>query len=716
MSEETNETCRNRRESAEEKSRQRRDSVESDVSNESAGDYIPTPPDGGWGWVIVLCSFTCNLIVDGIGYAYGVLLPEFADVFSASRSKVSLVGSLLCGVYLLAGPIVSALTNKFGCRKVTIVGSLIASVGFIIGSFSPTLNVLIISYGFLGGFGFGLIYLPSIVSVGYYFEKKRALATGIAVCGSGVGTFMFSPGNRALLEAYEWRGLLLIHASLILQCAVCGMLMRPLEPPKKKKAPISDKKMGKIKDNARSGRKRCNESESSVAVVETFAKLREAKLKREKLLEDDSDIASMPSAYFVKGPTDAMSTSYNSRQMKMSFSDRGDALSQTSTPVGPPKISISETGSIPNVEIESPTSNTTISLHGRKDSSTTAQPEETETTETKGKSDLPNGVFAHEVQPLISNGYSKVAVQKPKTYPSDGASAYKLPSGSTRDVAVHKDDYKRPLYRKDIFYSGSVLNIPQYRSQPDMRSYIASITTIPGETGTKSTCWDRWTCLPKSAVDTLSEMLDISLLTNVPFLLICIGNLFAMTGFYVPFAYLVDRAVLAGIDPTKAAFLLSVVGITNTIGRVASGFLADLRFVDSLVINNVALVVSAIALFLEPLCDSYESLVVFAAVYGLCVAAYISLTSIIICDLLGLEKLTNAFGLLTMARGVAGIYGPPVAGLVFQAYGTYDASFILGGAMFAIGAMFHLVLHLPCIKRLSSKKQTEDIVAEPTHV
>lgn len=36
--------------------------------------------------------------------------------------------------------------------------------------------------------GFGLIYLPAIVSVTMYFEKYRSLATGIAVCGSGFGT------------------------------------------------------------------------------------------------------------------------------------------------------------------------------------------------------------------------------------------------------------------------------------------------------------------------------------------------------------------------------------------------------------------------------------------------------------------------------------------------------------------------------------------------
>ena len=50
------------------------------------------------------------------------------------------------------------------------------------------------------GFGLGMVYLPSIVSVGYYFEKKRALATGIAVCGSGIGTFIFAPLSEYLLQ------------------------------------------------------------------------------------------------------------------------------------------------------------------------------------------------------------------------------------------------------------------------------------------------------------------------------------------------------------------------------------------------------------------------------------------------------------------------------------------------------------------------------------
>lgn len=38
---------------------------------------------------------------------------------------------------------------------------------------------------FFAAIGFGMIYLPSVVCVGYYFERRRAFATGISVCGSG---------------------------------------------------------------------------------------------------------------------------------------------------------------------------------------------------------------------------------------------------------------------------------------------------------------------------------------------------------------------------------------------------------------------------------------------------------------------------------------------------------------------------------------------------
>ena len=62
------------------------------------------------------------------------------------------------------------------------------------------------------GFGLGVLYLPNVVAVSYYFEKRRALATGIAVCGAGVGCFLFAPLGAWLLKELDWKNAMLITA------------------------------------------------------------------------------------------------------------------------------------------------------------------------------------------------------------------------------------------------------------------------------------------------------------------------------------------------------------------------------------------------------------------------------------------------------------------------------------------------------------------------
>ncbi|CAG2195436.1 Monocarboxylate transporter 14 [Mytilus edulis] len=566
------------------------------------------PPDGGWGWVVVFSSLMCNILVDGIGLAYGVLLPKFAEYFQTSKSKVSLVGSLLIGMYLCAGPIVSALVNKFGCRPVTIAGSIVAAVGFIVGSFSPNLDILILTYGVIGGFGFGMVYLPSIVSVGYYFDKRRPLATGIAVCGSGIGTFIFSPLLEYLSEVYDWRNLLRIMAGIILNGAVCGMLMRPIKS-----------------------------------------------TNNRNMLESSSDISSDSGIKLDKKRLDSSSDA-NSDVTK--FDEK-------------------------KPEIETDIYSDTVNEEFSKE-----------------------GIHIREVQPFIQVERN----QNVHRINRRSSSLNDLSQFQRSEHIAYRDRMKQVKVH-DIIYSGSMLYIPQFHSHPNLL-HAHSVYSIQSTYSQRVTFWDRCTCLPDSVLKIFKEMLDFSLLLNIPFLLLCIGNIFACTGFFIPFYFLVDRALILGISNTQAAFLLSIIGITNTIGRLLSGMIANLKSVDALVVNNIALLIASVTLFLQPLCTVYPALVAFSVIFGLSVAAFISLTSIILCDLLGLHRLANAFGLLTLARGIAGIAGPPAAGAVFQATGNYDASFYFGGGMFFVGALLHLMLHLPFIKRRNDAGKPEAVVKE----
>ena len=69
-----------------------------------------------------------------------------------------------------------------------------------------------------------------------------------------------------------------------------------------------------------------------------------------------------------------------------------------------------------------------------------------------------------------------------------------------------------------------------------------------------------------------------------------------------------------------------------------------------------------IALAVSNFCTDYTSQAVFCAVFGVTSGAYVGLTSVVLVDLLGLDKLTNAFGLLLLFQGIASVLGPPIIG------------------------------------------------------
>lgn len=141
-------------------------------------DEFPVPPDGGYGWVIVVASFFANMIADGFGFSFGVLFAEFIEVFDASRAKTAWIGSIFVAMPSICGPIASALTDRFGCRPIMIAGSVIAAIGCFASAFVNSIGLLCLTFGIVAGFGLALVFLPAMLIVAFYFKEKRAFATG----------------------------------------------------------------------------------------------------------------------------------------------------------------------------------------------------------------------------------------------------------------------------------------------------------------------------------------------------------------------------------------------------------------------------------------------------------------------------------------------------------------------------------------------------------
>lgn len=90
---------------------------------------------------------------------------------------------------MVVGPITCSILNRVGFQLTAIVGGGLAAVAFLSASFMTSIVPFTVVIGCLAGVAFNLMYAPTIIAIGFYFEKWRAVAMAICCCGSSLGYY-----------------------------------------------------------------------------------------------------------------------------------------------------------------------------------------------------------------------------------------------------------------------------------------------------------------------------------------------------------------------------------------------------------------------------------------------------------------------------------------------------------------------------------------------
>lgn len=74
--------------------------------------------------------------------------------------------------------------------------------------------------------------------LGHYFVRRRVFANAMSSTGTALGLCALPILGNYLHTEFGWRGSFLILGAVLLNCCVCGAVMRPLQPPKHRGQPL----------------------------------------------------------------------------------------------------------------------------------------------------------------------------------------------------------------------------------------------------------------------------------------------------------------------------------------------------------------------------------------------------------------------------------------------------------------------------------------------
>src|SRR5215469_18848635 len=204
---------------------------------------IPTParaPRVFYGWCVVAAAFAVTFVGYGCVYAFSAFIEPLQRDFGASRGSVSVVFSLAGFIYFALGSISGPLADRFGSRRLAVIGMLLVGLGLAAVSAAQTLTQVYAAYGLAVGIGVGCAYVPVMGVVQRWFSRRRALASGLASSGIGAGTLAVPPLAALLIAHWGWREAYLILGVLAAIVGVAFALLIANDPRERGLGPDGD--------------------------------------------------------------------------------------------------------------------------------------------------------------------------------------------------------------------------------------------------------------------------------------------------------------------------------------------------------------------------------------------------------------------------------------------------------------------------------------------
>jgi len=195
-----------------------------------------------YGWWIVVASVLGLMVCNGpVIYTFTIFIPPLVEEFGWGRGDISLATTFHLIANALAMPFAGKLVDSYGVRRVLVPSILIWGIGVaMVGAIPASLLALYAIFVFIGIVTSGASPLPYGRAIASWFDRRRGLALGLAMSGTGLGTLMMPILAQHLIDGYGWRLAFTAIGALVIAVALLFVipLMRDKPAPDSTDAPL----------------------------------------------------------------------------------------------------------------------------------------------------------------------------------------------------------------------------------------------------------------------------------------------------------------------------------------------------------------------------------------------------------------------------------------------------------------------------------------------
>ncbi|CAK9812327.1 Monocarboxylate transporter 9 [Anthophora quadrimaculata] len=219
-----------------------------------------------------------------------------------------------------------------------------------------------------------------------------------------------------------------------------------------------------------------------------------------------------------------------------------------------------------------------------------------------------------------------------------------------------------------------------YKARSSLRSSVTAVCPVPPNEPqvpeAKMTLMQR-----------IAQYIDLSLLKNPQFIMMCFSVSLMSTGSPYMLYYLPAYVHAAGYTKSEAGYFVAISAALDLCGRLGLGWLSDLKLFDRRKGYIGSVVGAGVAVLTIPMAHSFYVLACSVGMYGLCLGCWFLLVPVLLADQYGTDKISSTYGLVRMFQSVGAISIPPLAGYLRDVTGSYTVCFLCMGTCMVMGGL-----------------------------